>query len=98
MEEDGVRGSKQMERFSGGEQGGGSGLRGSALESGDEQLADFDCGRSGGSALECGAEQLADVDCDENEQSEEFDFCLLGRTHPDSERVLKSSLRFSSAA
>jgi hypothetical protein len=78
MEEDGVRESKQMERFNGGEQGGGSGLRGSALE--------------------CGAEQLADVDCDENEQSEEFDFCLLGRTHPDSERVLKSSLRFSSAA
>ena len=64
MEEDGVRGSKQMERFSGGEQGGGS----------------------------------ADVDCDENEQSDEFDFCLLGRTLPDSERVLKSSLRFSSAA
>ena len=78
MEEDGARGSKQMERFSGGEQGGGSGLRGSALESGDEQLADFDC--------------------DENEQSDEFDFCLLGRTLPDSERVLKSSLRFSSAA
>ena len=52
----------------------------------------------GGSALECGDEQLADVDCDENEQSDEFDFCLLGRTLPDSERVLKSSPRFSSAA
>ena len=98
MEEDGVRESKQMERFNGGEQGGGSGLRGSAIESGDEQLADFDCGRSGGSALECGDELLADVDCDENEQSDEFDFCLLGRTLPDSERVLKSSPRFSSAA
>jgi len=78
MEEDGVRGSKQMERSSGGEQGAGSGLRGSALE--------------------CGAEQLADVDCDENEQSDEFDFCLLGRTLPDSERVLKSSLRLSFAS
>ena len=76
-------------------QGGGSGLRGSDLESGDEQLADFDCGRSGGSALECGDEQLADVDCDENEQSDEFDLRLLGRT---SERVLKSSARLSSAA
>jgi hypothetical protein len=52
----------------------------------------------GGSALECGDEQLADVDCDENEQSDEFDVCLLGRTLPDSERVLKSSLRFSLAA
>jgi hypothetical protein len=53
----------------------------------------------GGSALEeCGDEPLADVDCDENEQSDEFDFCLLGRTLPDSERVLKSSSRLSSAA
>ena len=78
MEEDGVRESKQMERFNGGEQGGGSGLRGSALESGDEQLADFDC--------------------DENEQSDELDLSPLGSTLPDSERVLKSSLRFSSAA
>ena len=53
----------------------------------------------GGSALEeCGDEPLADVDFDENEQSDEFDFCLLGRTLPDSERVLKSSSRLSSAA
>ena len=53
----------------------------------------------GGSALEeCGDEPLADVDCDENEQFEEFDFCLLGRTLPDSERVLNSSSRLSSAA
>jgi hypothetical protein len=82
-----------------GSRGGGSGWRGgSALEGGDEQLADFDCGRSGGSALECGDEQLADVDCDENEQSDEFDLRLLGRTPPDSERVLKSSARLSSAA
>ena len=99
---------------------------GSALECGDELLAEFDCDErsppplpqpvaereedgvrgatgsenedGGGSALECGDELLADVDCDENEQADEFDLCLLGRTLPDSERVPKSSSCLLSAA
>ena len=66
--------------------------------SGGEQGEGLGWRGSAASALECGDEQLADVDCDENEQSDEFDFCLLGRTLPDSERVLKSSSRLSSAA
>ncbi len=43
MDEDSVRELKRMARFSGGDPGEGLGWRGSALECGDEQLADVDC-------------------------------------------------------